>query len=221
MIKRDLLKVVLIAVLVAVGVYLYRATPIEPQARAGTTLTTTWTATEFIDAQSVTEGGVPLETTIGVSRWHNRTYQGDRLVYEENWAADVPVTGDRSFVFHALGNQMAISLPSGYTQERLHSGWLFNAGGLELRGSDTNRVVRFTFTSTSPGLHGVDRIGRSNFRATGNSVSCVRGDNAQCIYATGAYGFNLTSGLGGGVNEHIDSFGAMIPIRWTVTGTLH
>lgn len=226
--KKELIKVFAIVVLVIIGIFLYQISPETNQIKANPTstqLTTTWEATEFIDAQSITEAGNILETTIGVSKWHNRTFQGDRLIYEETWSAHTPTAGDnRQFIFYREGNTMAVRLPAGFTQRDLYSGWLVNAAGMDIRGFDSGRVIRFIFTPISPAVDSGAGAGRSDFAYLGNAVNCLRGggdSNARCIYATGSYGFNLTSNLGDGVEESFDSFGALIPIKWTVNGTIH
>jgi hypothetical protein len=214
-------------ILVAGAIALTATNPSQNTAKADQTLTTTWQATQFINAAAPAQDDSKIgPVSIGVTKWHNTTYEGSTLVYEEDWSADVPATG--TFKIRGLANKSPdqppyLDLPSGFTQERLTSAWLFNGGAMHLNQNDDNRIIEFSFTS-SPSVYVDQRTtGRAKFEALGNSIKCLGGGttNARCLYATGSYGFGLYSSLGDGSGEQPDAFGAMIPTKWTVTGTLH
>lgn len=186
-------------------------------AQAVTTLNTTWTASGFMNAAAYTQGGSSVgPVTLGVVKWHNVTKENNEVVYEENWTADLPTSGN--FVINAVSGRPQVVLPSGYDLPRFNSSWLYNGGGNNL--SDT-RPITFSFTDTAQGSYSQNNIGRQDFKAIGNALKCVAGGNATCLYATGSYGYNLTGDLGDGTSEAIDNFGALIPTKWTVTGTVY
>jgi len=181
------------------------------KAQSGNTISTTWTATGFINVTAHAESSTALgPVTIGVTKWHNVTQENGQTIYTEDWTADLPA-GDVFFGRSGSNNGPGLDLEGGLNR----SSWIYGVGGLNI---NDNAPYRFTFTNTPTAERFSNYAGRQNFASLGNNVHC-QGSNAICVGSTGAYGFATYQNMGDGINDFPTGFGAMVPTKWTVTGT--
>jgi hypothetical protein len=215
--KQTTFKLVLSLALLASGIALVLKSPsfqaTTAQAQTGSNISTTWTATGFVNITAHGENSTPLgPVTIGVTKWHNVTQQDGQTIYTEDWTADLPA-GDVFFGRSGNNNGNGLDLEGGLNR----SSWIYGVGGLNI---NDNAPYRFTFTNTPAAERSSNYIGRQWFASLGNNVHCNNNGNASCVGATGAYGFGTYHNMGDGINNFPTGFGAMIPTKWTVTGTL-
>jgi len=213
---KTIFKFALGLVLLGFGFYLSTlGTPPSSQAASGD-ITSEWTATEFVNVSlgSPDASRKLGPVTIGVTKWEVTTKQDGKPIYSETWSADVPPPESAFFLFDKAVNgerQTTFQRPSGYTDTRFNSSWIF--GVLSLK----EKLIPFSpdslvFSFGSPSSF-QNEVGK-NTTAYGNNADCNRSLDI-CISGSGAYGFRIARD-----DENEFGFGSIIPRKWIVTGTI-
>lgn len=179
-------------------------------AQSGGNYVTTWQAQQYINITGHGEGGPTLgPVTIGITKWRNETRQNGALVYAEDWTADVPAG---NIVAGRSGGTPTLSAFN-------RSSWIYGVAGLNI--TDGNPYT-FSFTTAPAAERTMNDVGRQNMTSIGNSSHCIPSSgNADCLAATGAYGFTVADLMGDGINQYPSGYGMMMPSKWTVTGTVY
>lgn len=185
-------------------------------AQAGTNYTTTWTATRVLTVDS--SGGwanvAPMQNVpIGVSEWQVTgvdTTTGSQL-FTETWK--VPTASD--IVFNPANRT---TTGTGFNPAE----WLF-AGHVGVFG-DTPNGGRITYKNQPVSILGPTyTYERGNAKVGGNAIRCSSNSDSNCLHARGAYGWEVYHALSnlGSERGRISASGLMMPLKWTVTGTVN
>lgn len=212
----QLLRVVYGTVLVILGGFFFVAAPTQTLAQT-TGYTTSWTATKVLTADSSGgwQGvGVLRNVPIGVSEWQvtgTDTSTGTTL-FTETWTA--PIAGDITF-----NPADRSTTGSGFNA----SNWLF-ASHVGVFG-DTPNGGRVTYKNQpvsilNPGYtFNLDQV-----RVGGNAINCIQySGDSNCLHTRSAYGWEVYHALDCLSCERgrISASGFMMPLKWTIVGTIN
>lgn len=216
------IKYLIALVLVSAGVYWVMTSPARKPETAVANhgklhYSATWSATKVLAVQSSGGwGNVPAQKIpIGVAEWRMvMTNTGTHnQIATETWT----VPGISGTIFDP-SNQVTTP-DSGFDP----NDWLFASHIGVLSGVPNGGKVTYTVQdlSVTPLENGYT-YRKDNVRVGGNAIKCATNSDSNCLQMRGAYGWEVYHGLSnlGSERGRISASGAMMPLKWIVTGEL-
>ncbi|MCR4278260.1 MAG: hypothetical protein NUV80_00160 [Candidatus Berkelbacteria bacterium] len=180
--------------------------------QTGRPYTSTWKAQKAITV--CCWGSNNVEVGIGISEWLVDGKIEGVPAFTETWKTNDP---SAIFVKTNAGHGDRVFVP--YPPSSSHfdaSKWLLGAVFTE-RGSS----VLYLKEKTIDSLRADWEITKWKSRAGGNGGVACDGDDIDCRYATGAYGWTDSESIGSARNSSQPTGGGIfMPLEWTVNGTL-
>ncbi len=193
--------------LAAAGVALFNfgQTPSKTDAQATGNYTTNWVASEVYQT-IITDGSTDFSVAIGVSKWTVTGSIGSTN-FSETWTGPAANTAQ---IGPDQGGQVGKCNTNNYDR----SLWLIGCAAVD-EGTDGP----FRLQSVVPGSVFSEGSG-DRARWSGGAADCSV-PIVGCLVTTGTYGFQHMRGSGG--DSPMEVFGSylMMPLKWTVTGTIN
>lgn len=175
------------------------------------TYTANWTATNVL---AINTNNLPIAyndtssrtwMAIGVSGWHVDYLSGSTKIASEDWSAPDPVCY-KSMSTCVPGGANAGSYLYGIVSEYNMTQYL----NMTIQSISPTDSRLYDTSSVNPRFQGPGAVGQTN------SSSNIEG-----FYTSGAYGWAAGAVTGNASRDYRTAVGVMIPLKWTVSGTLY
>lgn len=200
------------AVLLIAGLMFVVAPRSEQQSQAAENYSSNWQATRVLTVESSGYfANVPAqEAAIGVAEWRVDGNIGG-TTYEETWTAP-SVDGT---VFNPVDR--STSGPGFNPSHWLFASHIAQANDTPNQGRVTYRVKDLSF------LNNAYTYSFGQARVGGNAIRCASNSDSNCLHARGSYGWEVYHAISnmGSDRGRVSASGVMMPLRWTVSGTIN
>ncbi len=180
------------------------------RAEAGTdSYVSTWNATHYLVAKRKLPNNAFDEIAIGVASWEVKGSVSSGgpyftvFYFKETWTAPEE--------YPAFKGGDNLPLIEWNRTSNINKLWLVGYVG---RNEDRNRIEITKKGVADP----LQKTGGNAAKVDGKTASCIR--DSDCFFTTGAYGFTDIVDWHKTTNNKNLSAGILIPIQWTVTGTI-